>query len=70
MKPTLARRVAAQLPGVGEVRSAEVARVFGTLESMVEASPKDWATKVDGIGKTTAGKIYSAIHGQNGNGGR
>ena len=70
LKPTLARRVAAQLPGVGSKRSAEVARVFATIEDMVKASPKDWATKVDGIGKTTAHKIYGAIHGQNGNGGR
>ena len=65
VKPTLARRVAAQLPFIGEVRSAEVARVFHTLEQMVEASPKDWATKVDGIGKGIAAKIYTAIH-QNG----
>jgi ERCC4-type nuclease len=69
VKPTLARRVAAQLPGIGEKRSAEVARVFHTLEDMVEASPKDWATKVEGVGKGIAAKIYSAIH-QNGNGGK
>lgn len=70
VKPTLARRMAAQLPGIGEKRSAEVARVFKNLEEMVEATPKDWATKVDGIGKGIAAKIYNSIHGLNGSGGR
>jgi ERCC4-type nuclease len=67
IKPTLARRVAAQLPGIAEVRSAAVAAKFRTLESMVMASEKDWQT-VDGLGAGTAKKIYSAIHGLNGNG--
>jgi ERCC4-type nuclease len=67
VKPTLARRVAAQLPQIGERRSADVARAFPTLAAMVEASPKDWATKVEGIGKGIAAKVYTAIH-QNGNG--
>jgi ERCC4-type nuclease len=65
LKPTLERRVAAQLPGIGEKRSADVARVFPTLEDMVKASPKDWATKVEGIGKGIAQKVYTAIHHQN-----
>lgn len=67
VKPTLARRVAAELPSIGVKRSADVARVFHTLEEMVEAEPKDWM-KVPGIGRGIAQKIYKAIH-QNGNGG-
>jgi len=67
IKPSLARRVAAQLPGVAEVRSAAVASRFKTLEQMVSASEKDWRT-VDGLGAGTAKKIYSAIHGLNGTG--
>ena len=67
VKPTLARRVAAQLPGIGEKRSAEVAREFHNLEQMVNASPKDWL-RVEGVGKGIATKIYSAIH-QNGSSG-
>ena len=68
VKPTLARRVAKELPGIGIKRSAEVAKVFHTLEEMVEATPKDWL-KVEGVGKGIATKIYQAIH-QNGSGGR
>lgn len=66
VKPTLARRVAAQLPGIGEKRSAEVAREFHTLEQMVNASAKDWL-RVEGVGKGIATKVYQAIH-QNGTG--
>ena len=66
VKPTLARRVAAQLPGIAEVRSAAVAARFKTLDQMVNASEKDWRT-VDGLGPGTARKIYQAIH-QNGMG--
>jgi ERCC4-type nuclease len=65
VKPTLARRMAAQLPGIGEKRSAEVAREFHTLEAMVNASPKDWM-RVEGVGRGIAAKVYNAIH-QNGN---
>jgi ERCC4-type nuclease len=67
VKPTLARRVAKELPGIGVVRSAEVARTFRTVAEMVEATPKDWM-QIEGIGKGIADKIYKAIH-QNGNGG-
>jgi hypothetical protein len=62
VKPTLARRVAAQLPKIGEVRSAAVAAEFKTLERMVNASEKDWC-RIDGLGKTTAKSVYNAIHG-------
>lgn len=40
------------------------------FSSPVQASQRDWATKVDGIGKGIASKIYAAIHNQNGNGGQ
>lgn len=67
VKPTLARRMAAQLPGVAEVRSAAVASRFKNLEMMVNASEKDWRT-VDGLGAGTAKKVFNAIHGLNGSG--
>ena len=66
-KPTLARRVAAELPHIGVKRSAEVARVFHTVAEMVEAEPKDWM-QVEGVGRKIAMDIYRVIH-QNGNGG-
>lgn len=67
VKPTLARRMAAQLPGVAEIRSAAVAARFKTLNAMVNASEKDWRT-VDGLGAGTAKKVFNAIHGLNGTG--
>ena len=74
-KPTLARRVAAQLPGVGDVRSASVAKVMHTMVEMVAASPEDWARieiaeRRGGskrLGKVAGQKIYDVIH-RNGNG--
>lgn len=66
-RPSLARRVAKELPGIGLVRSAEVAHQFPTVELMVSASVRDW-TKIEGVGKGIATKVYNAIHGVNGNG--
>jgi ERCC4-type nuclease len=69
VKPTLARRVAAQLPYIGVKRSAEVARQFHTVAAMVEATPKDWLG-VEGVGKTIATKIFNVLHGLNGSRGQ
>jgi ERCC4-type nuclease len=60
-KPTLARRVACELPHIGVKRSAEVARVFHTVAQMVEASPRDWM-QVEGVGKKIATEIHRVIH--------
>lgn len=65
LKPTLTRRVAAQFPGIAEIRSSAVAAKFTTLEKMVNATEKDWR-QVEGIGAGTAKKIFNAIHGLNG----
>ena len=67
IKPSLARRVAKELPNIGTVRSAAVASQFKTLADMVEASEKDWM-HVEGLGKATAKRVYAAIHGQGMNG--
>ena len=56
------RKVAAQLPGVGWARSAEIEKYFGTIEKMVKAPQVEW-TKIDGIGKGLANTIVSAIRG-------
>jgi len=66
-RPTLARRIAKELPGIGVKRSAEVARHFHTLQEMVDADIKEWM-QIEGVGKGIASKIYKAIHSQNGNG--
>ncbi len=59
-KPSLARMVAAQLPGVGFKKSQAVVDNFHTVNGMMEASVEDWAA-VDGIGKVLARRIYDAI---------
>lgn len=62
IKPTLCRQIAAQLPGVGWVKSGAVAAKFGSVTAMVAATEKDW-TEIEGIGKTMAKKIISALNG-------
>ena len=60
-KPTLKRRVAAELPGVGVERSGAVADHFPSVKAMVEAEVKEWET-IPGIGKTLARKIRTALN--------
>jgi ERCC4-type nuclease len=59
-KPSLARRVAAELPGIGIGKSGAVADHFKTVRKMVEADEIEW-TEVPGIGKTLAKKINEAL---------
>ena len=59
-KPSLTRRVAAELPGIGVGKSAAVAEHFKTVRAMVEADEDQWQ-QVDGIGKTLAKKISEAL---------
>jgi len=59
-KPSLARRVAAELPGIGIGKSGAVADHFKTVRKMVEADEQEW-TEVAGIGKTLAKKINEAL---------
>lgn len=66
-KPSLVRRVAAELPGVGFKRSAKVAARFRSVSEMVSAPVSEWL-EVEGIGAKTAQGIVKAVHGGNGNG--
>lgn len=59
IRPTFARRVASELPGVGFERSADVAIAFPTVRRMLAATPKEWAA-VKGIGKKLAKSITEA----------
>jgi ERCC4-type nuclease len=52
-RPTLVRRVAAELPGIGFEKSGMIAGHFTTVRAMVDAKVKDW-TALPGIGKTIA----------------
>lgn len=60
-KPSVLRRIAAELPGVGVGRSKDIANHFGTLKAMFEASVKDWQT-IPGIGKVTANLAWEELH--------
>jgi len=60
-KPTLLRKIAAELPGVGVGRSALVEKHFGSVYNMFMATEKDWL-KIDGVGKVTARMSWEALH--------
>ncbi|MDD3822356.1 MAG: helix-hairpin-helix domain-containing protein, partial [Sphaerochaetaceae bacterium] len=62
VRPSLVRRVACELDGIGWERSGAVVEHFKTVEAMVAASVKDWE-RVPGIGKVTARKAVEALHG-------
>lgn len=57
---TLVRRVAAQLPGVGWVRSKAVEAHFASVDDLCKARVADWV-EIAGIGKTIARVVVRAI---------
>jgi ERCC4-type nuclease len=62
-KPSLARRVAAELPGIGWTKSQDVERQFPTMERMCGGGVGDWAS-VPGIGNLMAKRIHDSIRGK------
>ena len=64
-RPSLVRRVAKELDGIGWERSGEVAKRFADIRQMVEATEKDWLS-VPGIGKITAKRTVMALNGLRG----
>jgi ERCC4-type nuclease len=60
VKPSLCRQMAATLPGIGWVKSGEVASHFKTVYAMVQAGEQEWTT-IPGIGKTMAQKIVGVL---------
>ena len=67
-RPSLTRMIAAQLPSVGRLKSANVAAKFRSVKAMVDASEKDWES-IEGIGKGIAHRVFTALRGgSNGNG--
>lgn len=63
LKPSLARRVAAQLPGIGWERSRAVAERFPTVMELARAKVDEFAG-MKGVGKLTAKKIVEAMQGR------
>jgi ERCC4-type nuclease len=62
-KPSLKRRIAAELPGIGVEKSGTVATHFPTVRALIEASPEEWI-KIPGIGKILANRIVAALNEQ------
>lgn len=60
--PSLVRRVAKELPGVGWHRSGAVASHFGSVVELALAEPREWES-ISGIGKETARRVFKAING-------
>lgn len=59
-KPTLMRRIAKELPGIGTKLSGEVGKHFGSVFEMMLASEEDWM-KIPGIGKVMAKNVFQAL---------
>ena len=66
VRPSLATKVAAQLPGVGGKRAMEVARYFGSVKRMVEGGEREWrkALGVKGKESKVVGRIVRAMEGK------
>lgn len=64
-RPSLVRRVAKELPGIGWDRSANVAKRFVSVVDMCMADRAEWA-KIEGIGKVTSTKVVAALEGREG----
>ena len=63
VRPSLVRRVAKELDGVGWVRSDEVAKHFPSVKAMCDATIKEWSG-LEGIGKKTARSVVKDLHGE------
>ncbi len=60
-KISLLRKMAAEIPSIGWVRSAAVEKAFLSVSHMTNASEQTWMT-IEGIGPTLARKIWIALH--------
>lgn len=61
--PSLLRKVARQLPGIGDLKSDLVERHFPSVKAMVLADEKEWMT-IDGVGRKTASEIVRGVNGE------
>jgi ERCC4-type nuclease len=62
VRPSLVRRIASELKGIGWTRSSVVAEHFSSVLDMVQASEQEWSS-IPGIGKKTAQKVVKALGG-------
>jgi len=61
MKPSLMRRIAVELPGIGVDRSKAVEKHFLTVYDMISSTDRRTWCEIEGIGRKTADKIVKAI---------
>lgn len=59
-RPSVMRKIAADLPGIGWKRSEAVEKKFGSVRRMVNAAPEEWV-EIDGIGKGIAKTVTEAV---------
>jgi len=62
-KPSLVRRVAKELDGIGWGKSKTVDEHFSSVKAMCEADAGEWS-KLPGIGKKTAKAVVEALRGE------
>lgn len=62
-KPSLVRRIAEELPGIGHDRAKMVAEYFPTVQDMINAEMVDWM-RVAGVGNTVAKAIVESVRGE------
>jgi len=53
------------VPGLGQARKQALIKHFGSVKRLKQASAEEIA-QVKGFGKTTAEKIYAALHDEQG----
>ncbi len=63
VEPSLVRKVAVQLPGVGWDKAAAVDERFKSVAEMVGAGVKDWAA-LKGFGKVLAARVVRCLKGE------
>ena len=61
VRPSLLKRMAFELEGIGWERADAVAKHFKSVADMVQADAKEWV-KIDGVGKLTAQKAVVALN--------
>ncbi len=61
-RPSLLRKLANQLDGIGWGRSEAVAKHFSSAREMVLAEAREWQ-KIDGVGKGIAAKVVAQLSG-------
>lgn len=63
VRPSLVRRVAAELPGIGLEKSGQVSAKFKTVRDLANADEHAWR-EIPGVGKVLSKRVVAAINGE------